>query len=158
MMKKFVSTLTLFLMILVAGCGESVYDANKITSHTHEYGEWKVVKEANCVNEGLKERECACGDIEVATISRNSEHAYINGECEVCGLRDPSLPLSKYLNPDDAYSVNEYMSTKVSDADWLTDNQGNNYVAERVICNRSYALYEEAGEIEYRLDSNFSLQ
>ena len=34
------------------------------TSHTHEFGEWVVVDEADCTGRGYKWRICACGEIE----------------------------------------------------------------------------------------------
>ena len=38
------------------------------TTHTHEFGEWTVAREATCTEEGEKERVCACGEKETETI------------------------------------------------------------------------------------------
>lgn len=32
--------------------------------HTHNFGEWEVVTEPTCTQEGLRERVCACGEKE----------------------------------------------------------------------------------------------
>ena len=32
--------------------------------HTHKFGEWKTVREATCLLEGLEERTCSCGEKE----------------------------------------------------------------------------------------------
>jgi len=34
------------------------------TEHVHEFGEWRITKEATCINTGAKERKCACGEVE----------------------------------------------------------------------------------------------
>ena len=40
---------------------EGVCECGALEPHTHEYGEWEVVKEATETEEGLKERTCSCG-------------------------------------------------------------------------------------------------
>ena len=59
-MKKFLSLLLVFfLAFALFGCG-----------HTHEFGEWVVVKEATETEEGLKERTCECGEKETEAIAK----------------------------------------------------------------------------------------
>lgn len=37
-------------------------------SHTHEFGEWMVVKQATCTEDGLQERYCSCGEKQSTTV------------------------------------------------------------------------------------------
>ena len=37
-------------------------------THTHAYGAWTTVTEANCTEDGTKERVCSCGEKETAAI------------------------------------------------------------------------------------------
>ena len=60
-----------------------------------------------------------------------------------------------FLSPKDAYAVNKYMNTKVSNENLLTDNYGTTYTPERVISNRSYTGYSDAGCIEYHLNAQY---
>jgi hypothetical protein len=41
---------------------------NTDAPHTHKYGEWKVIKNADCTNDGEKERKCSCGETETEII------------------------------------------------------------------------------------------
>ena len=79
-------------------------DGEKIEklAHTHEYGEWVVVKEATEAEEGLREKTCSCGDKQTEKIEK-LEHVHKYGEwiileeateikeglkedkCEICG-------------------------------------------------------------------------
>ena len=59
-MKKILTfLLVLTLGLVFVGCG-----------HTHEFGEWVVVKEATEAEEGLKERTCECGEKETEAIAK----------------------------------------------------------------------------------------
>ena len=42
-------------------CGDT-YVADEIAALGHTYGDWVVVKEATAIEDGLKEKVCACGD------------------------------------------------------------------------------------------------
>ena len=69
MMKKILSfLLILALGLIFVGCG-----------HTHEYGDWVVVKEATETEEGSKERVCECGAKETETIEK-LVHTHAHGE------------------------------------------------------------------------------
>ena len=67
-------------------CGDTFMD-NKVPARGHSYGEWTVVREASCTEEGLRERECVlCHGKDTKTISvlpHVDEDE--NGECDVCG-------------------------------------------------------------------------
>lgn len=48
-------------------------------SHSHNYGEWSVVKEATCIENGIEERECNCGIKESRYTSIG--HSWSNATC-----------------------------------------------------------------------------
>lgn len=60
-----------------------------------------------------------------------------------------------YLSYDDAYSMNEFLQTDISDNTWLTDNYGTTYTSDRVICNKSSGLFSGEGTIQYYLASQY---
>ena len=54
---------------------------------THSFGEWKVTKEANCTETGMKERTCSvsgCVEYEIIDIKPHTDKDD-NGICEDCG-------------------------------------------------------------------------
>lgn len=64
-MKKIIIFLTLMSLIcILSACG-----------HEHVWGEWKILQEATCIAEGLKEHTCECGKTETITISK-SNHSW----------------------------------------------------------------------------------
>ena len=66
-MKKLFTFILVFLSaLLFVACG-----------HTHEFGEWVVVKEATEAEEGSKERTCECGEKQTEKIDKLAHtHAY----------------------------------------------------------------------------------
>ena len=40
--------------------------------HTHSFGDWNTTRNATCAEDGVKERQCACGHKETATIAKQS--------------------------------------------------------------------------------------
>ncbi len=54
------------LCVCLIGCGnnENAEMPVKEETHTHEYGEWEVIKEATCTENGVRQRYCACGEIQ----------------------------------------------------------------------------------------------
>ncbi len=78
--------------------------------HVHEYGEWIVVKEATCGEDGLKEKTCSCGEKTEEAIPATGEHNYVwtveteatcgakgkeKGVCSVCGAEsERTLPIA----------------------------------------------------------------
>ena len=68
-MRKRTSILLAVLIIMCfAACG--------MQPHVHEFGEWEIVKEANCGEAGVKERACSCGEKETETIPASGKHQY----------------------------------------------------------------------------------
>ena len=54
----------LLLSAALAVCGLAVFSACDEPEHTHSFGDWKVVAEPACTEEGLRERVCTCGEKE----------------------------------------------------------------------------------------------
>ena len=54
-------------VITLTGCPGPVNNYVE-PAHEHVFGEWVVTKEATCTETGLKERTCACGEIEEEVI------------------------------------------------------------------------------------------
>ncbi len=52
------------------------------TEHIHFFGQWHIV-EADCLNDGYKERFCDCGEREVSLLPALG-HDYIDGICSRC--------------------------------------------------------------------------
>ena len=54
----------IFTLAILAGCE---------LNHQHFFGEWTVVKEATCTDEGKRTRTCSCGEIveEIIPASHN---------------------------------------------------------------------------------------
>lgn len=84
-MKKITAIILIICMItgitgLFAGCGDD--------SCAHTYGDWKIVSEATCTQNGTKERICSkCNDKETATIPAVG-HNFVNGICTDCGAKE----------------------------------------------------------------------
>jgi len=57
-------------------CGES-YTDNYVEVADHTFGDWNIVKEATCSVIGSKEKICACGAKEIASIIYNENHNYL---------------------------------------------------------------------------------
>ena len=38
--------------------------------HIHRFSQWKVIKEATEIEDGIKERTCACGEREIETLEK----------------------------------------------------------------------------------------
>lgn len=103
--KKFaaiVIALGMLFAVAVSGCKTDT------EQHVHEYGEWTVVKEATCGEDGLKEKTCSCGAKTEEAIPATGEHNYVwtveteatcgaegkeKGVCSVCGAEsERTLP------------------------------------------------------------------
>ena len=122
--KKFIKIIAAFTMCLAlllpaAGC-DFIFDL----IHTHEYGEWEVVYDSDCVEEGLKERTCIeCGEVQSEAIpikSIHGAHTYGGWEvtsqndcthggqkkrvCEVCGDVDTQTLPALSANGEHSYS------------------------------------------------------
>ena len=51
------------------------FTVTKPVAHVHAFGEWKVVTEATCTENGLKERTCECGEKESEVVEAKG-HTY----------------------------------------------------------------------------------
>ena len=101
----------------------------------HTYGEWEIIKEAACTEDGTEERECSvCHATEQQAVPSaghafsadwsyddtehwhacqncgevrgTAAHTYVGGVCSVCGAHEPSVGLEYALNHDGTgYSV-----------------------------------------------------
>ena len=59
----------MLLAAALAACGLAVFSACDEPGHTHSFGDWKVVAEPTCTEEGLRERVCTCGEKESEEIA-----------------------------------------------------------------------------------------
>ena len=64
-MKKllYVILLLLAIALLFSAC-----DSFNDTQHTHSYGDWEIIKETTCAEDGLKFRRCYCGETQTEII------------------------------------------------------------------------------------------
>ena len=104
--KKFaaiVVALGILFAVAASGCETK-------TAHVHEYGEWTVVKEATCGEDGIKEKICSCGEKTEEAIPATGEHNYVwtveteatcgaegkeKGVCSVCKAEtERTLPIA----------------------------------------------------------------
>lgn len=85
----------ILLFILLAVAAPFVLCA---CNHVHEFGEWQIVNDATCLEEGIRERYCSCGEKETDVISpkghnyvetvippTDDEKGYTEHKCSVCG-------------------------------------------------------------------------
>lgn len=164
-MQKMKTTLLVCLtmlacMLMLAACGDNkqpTQDANPSgnhgetsdeasTSHVHDFGEWTVIKEASCTDNGTKERSCPCGQTETQTIAAIAHTEVIdpakaptcteNGltegtHCSVCGMvisNQESIPMLDHdlethpANPAtcDTNGWAEYVTCKRVDCGYTT--------------------------------------
>lgn len=97
------------------------------SAHTHEFGEWTVIKEATCIEQGIEERVCSCGHKESRAIASN-EHSYYSeitpptveedGKnvyiCELCGdSYEDAIVLSDFYFSDENVDWIESISKDV---------------------------------------------
>lgn len=61
MRRKLFSLILLILILGLVGC-------SNVHIGGHDYGQWQVVKEATCTEDGLQERVCSCGSKETEVI------------------------------------------------------------------------------------------
>ncbi len=117
--------------------------------HTHEFGEWQIVKDATCTETGMNECVCVCGkkkaesipmkdhvlDNDVPTISEDGDTATISGTCSVCGNQAEIEYSGAYLDGEDAYSFKDGKRQYISD-EFLT-YKGNTYyiVSDKIVKN-----------------------
>ena len=109
-------------------CGEVLRQSVPIAPRGHEFGMWKVTKQASCTEDGKQERTCHCGEKETKMIASFGGHQPGKWEtvkeateteeglkvkkCGVCGEHTaeekiPALPDLKKYSKGLAYKVNE---------------------------------------------------
>lgn len=70
--------------------------------HIHVYGEWNIIKEATCTENGEQERVCTCGEKETKTVeaAHNWEKAtcLVPETCSVCKLTKGNVASHTYEN------------------------------------------------------------
>ena len=87
--------------------------------HTHEWGEWEVVKTADCSRSGLKERVCACGESEQEQISALGHTYVIDYEEEpTCTEQGYTVYICSACN--DSYRSNIQVAKGHAYSDWIT--------------------------------------
>lgn len=60
----------IFTLILIALSLLALWSCDIFgTEHTHEFGEWTVIKEATCTEDGSRTRSCSCGESETESVS-----------------------------------------------------------------------------------------
>ena len=130
-MKKLVylslTSLAFICLILLTGCNET---------HTHNFGEWTVTKEASCLEDGSRTRACQCGESEIEVIPATghieesvvgtsatcTESGLTEGKkCSVCGETTVNQEENSPLN-------HSYKYTEIIDE--------NGDIATMVVCQR----------------------
>lgn len=77
------------LIYALIGFSSGVFSFGNVVSasDTHVAGEWKVVKEANCLEEGKEIRKCkTCGKVLDSKIIPELGHNYVDLMCTNCGV------------------------------------------------------------------------
>lgn len=91
-MKK--QTLVIILLaVLVVSC----LALTACQKHEHEFGEWTVVKQPTCTQDGSKERVCECGEKETEVVDITGIHNFQEADtCEYCGLDIADVAVDSY--------------------------------------------------------------
>lgn len=96
--------------------------------HTHKYGDWEIVVQADCRSMGEQQRSCACGETERATLPRTA-HRYSNNVCTVCG----DTKANTFVSDTPAAQANTIGAERgdamvTAQGDWLYFANGKNIV------------------------------
>ena len=70
-MKKLLTSLLVLMTVLVfalVGCDGEQPHETETEAHVCAFGEWVVTKDANCTEDGKRERTCECGEKETQSI------------------------------------------------------------------------------------------
>lgn len=89
------------------------------TAHVHSYGNWELLADATCISNGLKKRECECGEVETEVIPALG-HVFGDGYvCSRCGaVKDAVASLVSGLKYGEDYtSLYEKFGKTISIAD-----------------------------------------
>lgn len=86
--------------------GSSNNDETGADGHTHEYGEWTVLKEASCTEEGSRERTCTiCEYVQNEVIPKLDHRFGEDNKCSVCGYELVFTTGLAYEKYDSSYMV-----------------------------------------------------
>lgn len=123
---KKLAVLVFVLLVIVVVAAVAVYFVKPDLYHKylgfgeHTFGEYTVVKEADCGNNGLKKRECAvCGEVEELTILATGEHTVASdGICTVCGYdtTSPEGTLAEVQSSDLSIHFIKFDNDKAGDS------------------------------------------
>lgn len=99
---------------------EGIFKIN-LANHIHSFGAWNITEPATCTSNGIKERECSCGQKETQTVTQLS-HSYVNGKCS-CGAVDPNfktqdLILGEYVEKNGVRQSNGSYQISWEDGQW----------------------------------------
>ena len=96
MSKQRKTALIILACVFLLSTTGAVY--SKLAPHDHEYGEWTVITQPNCTDDGLQERVCVCGEKETEVIPKLghnyvatptsatcTEQGFTTYNCSVCG-------------------------------------------------------------------------
>ncbi len=127
-------------------CGDT-YNADEIAATGHNYGEWTVVKEATCTEDGLKERVCVCTAKESEAIPAKG-HSFGNwvvvydATCEFNGLKERTCfcneTETEIINMTD-HSDND-SDGYCDDCDYSMDNTSDNNNSCSHLCHSKNAF------------------
>lgn len=150
---------------------EETQSPPEATEHTHVFGSWEAVVEADCTREGLLQRCCACGERETATVAMK-EHSIRDGVCQFCGaVSDNGLVFT--LNKDGysfsglgTYSGNELIIPSTFGGKPVTEIAANAlcgcdhltsiFIPDSVTAIGAYAFYGCSGLTELVIPSQVS--
>ena len=77
---------------------DSNINVTTIPAVGHNFGIWVIIVEPTCTNDGEQKRTCnACGDYETNAVE-STGHNYVDGTCDNCGQKDPSIPVEPEYN------------------------------------------------------------
>lgn len=123
--------LALFLLLLCT----LTFSACGMISHTHEFEDWTITKNASCVEEGIRARYCSCGEMQTQAIPV-SEHQYDTGRittvatCIQDGIKTFTCTVAKCSHSyTESYSLPTYTANELY-------NQSVKYVGEIVVYDK----------------------
>lgn len=129
-----------------SACGDT-YNTDEIAATGHNYGEWTVVKEATCTEDGLKEKVCVCTAKESEAIPAKG-HSFGNwvvvydATCEFDGLKERTCfcnaTETEIINMTD-HSDND-SDGYCDDCDYSMDNTSDNNNSCSHLCHSKNAF------------------